>query len=102
MADNDGTALLHETDFDISKDRFCWIGIFITWFEDYQLPYQFVRFLLKVEICSACVSAIIGRPDFQCFSRRTPLHFYSIAWVFVSLGKTGGPTTKAAGSEVLP
>ena len=29
MADNSGTALLHKTDFDISKDRFCW---------DYQLP----------------------------------------------------------------
>ena len=27
MADNNGNALLHETDFDISKDRFCWIDI---------------------------------------------------------------------------
>ena len=49
-----GTALPHETDFDISQDRFCWTDIFITWFEDYQLPYQFVRLLLKVEICSVC------------------------------------------------
>ena len=37
MADNSGTALPHETDFDISKDCFCWIDIFIMWFEDYQL-----------------------------------------------------------------
>ena len=38
MADNNGTALQHETNFDISKDRFCWTDIFIRWFEDYQLP----------------------------------------------------------------
>ena len=93
------------------------------------------------------VSAIICRPDFPCFSQRTPPHFYSIAWVFLSvrtvdqqqrrigsvmnrfytkqtkifadqnswhtpctfivlhgdfcLGKTSGPTTKAADSKVL-
>ena len=46
--------------------------------------------------------AIISRPDFSCFSRRTALHFNSIAWVFLSLIKTSGPTTKAVGSEVLP
>ena len=38
MADNSGTALPHKTDFDISKNRFCWTDIFIMWFEDYQLP----------------------------------------------------------------
>ena len=54
MADNNGTAFPHETDFNIIKDRFCWIDIFITWFGDHQLPYQFVRLLLMVEICSAC------------------------------------------------
>ena len=48
------------------------------------------------------VSAILCRPDFQCFNQRTPPHFYSIAWVFLSLRKNSGPTTKAAGSEVLP
>ena len=48
------------------------------------------------------VSASICRPYFPCFSRCTPPHFYSIAWVFLSLGKTSGPTRKAAGSEVLP
>ena len=31
------------------------------------------------------VSASICRPYFPCFSRRTPPHFYSIAWVFLSL-----------------
>ena len=31
------------------------------------------------------VSAIICWPDFPCFNRYTPLHFYSIAWVFPSL-----------------
>ena len=36
--DNNGTALPHETDFDISNDRFCWIDIFIRWFEGYQYP----------------------------------------------------------------
>ena len=57
MADNNGTDLLYETDFDITKDGFCWTDIFIKWFEDYQLLYQFVRLqLLKVEICSACKS----------------------------------------------
>ena len=101
MTDNNSTALPHEKDFDISKDRFCWIDIFIRWFEDYQLPYQFVRLLLKAELFRH-VRAIICRPDFTCFSRRTPPHFYSIAWVFLSLGKTSGPTTKTAGSEVLP
>ena len=29
MGDNNGTALPHETDFDISKDRFCRTDIFI-------------------------------------------------------------------------
>ena len=38
MVDNNGTALPHETDFDISNDCFCWMDIFIWWFEDYQLP----------------------------------------------------------------
>ena len=38
MAGNNGTALPHERVFDISKDRFSWIDIFIRWFEDYQLP----------------------------------------------------------------
>ena len=38
MADNNGFVLLHQTDFDISNDRFCWNDIFIRWFEDYQLP----------------------------------------------------------------
>ena len=52
IADN-GTALPHETAFDISKDRFCSTDIFIRWFEDFQLSYEFVRLLLKVEICSA-------------------------------------------------
>ena len=33
MGDNNGTALPHEADFDISKDRFCWINIFNRWFE---------------------------------------------------------------------
>ena len=33
---------------------FCWIDIFIRWFEDYQLLYQFIRLLLKVLSCSAC------------------------------------------------
>ena len=37
MADSGG-AFQHEADFDISKDSFCWIDIFIRWFEDYQLP----------------------------------------------------------------
>ena len=46
MADNNGTALLQETDFDISKDPFRWINIFIRWSEDYQLFYQFIRLLL--------------------------------------------------------
>ena len=45
--------------------------------------------------------AVICRPDFPCFSRRTPPHFYSIAWVFLSLGRTSGPTTKAAGGFYL-
>ena len=36
MADNKGTDLPHETGFDISKDCFCYIDIFILWFEDYQ------------------------------------------------------------------
>ena len=31
------------------------------------------------------VSAIVCRPDFPCFSRHTPLHFYSIEWVFLSV-----------------
>ena len=44
MADNNGTALPHKTDFDISKDRFYWIDIFIRWFEDYQLPCQFLGY----------------------------------------------------------
>ena len=35
--------LLHETDFDISKDRFCSIDIFTRCFKDYQFPYQFVK-----------------------------------------------------------
>ena len=30
------------------------------------------------------VSAIICRPDFLCFNQHTPLHFYGIAWVFLS------------------
>ena len=38
MADNNGTTLPHETDFDTSTDGFCWTDIFIRWFEDYQLP----------------------------------------------------------------
>ena len=46
IADNIGTTLPHEIDFHVSKDCFCWIDIFIRWFEDYQLPYQFVRLLL--------------------------------------------------------
>ena len=55
MAHNNGTDLLYETDFDITKDGFCWTDIFIKWFEDYQLLCQFARLLiLKVEICSAC------------------------------------------------
>ena len=90
--------LLHETDFDIRKDRFCWIDIFIMWFKDYQLPYQFVRLLLKVEICSSCkcnynfffmkiieylniciyfLGKNYCRLDFPYFSRRTPPNFYS-------------------------
>ena len=36
MADNKGTDLPHETGYDISKDCFCYIDIFIKWFEDYQ------------------------------------------------------------------
>ena len=55
MVHNNGTDLLYETDFDITKDGFCWTDIFIKWFEDYQLLCQFARLLiLKVEICSAC------------------------------------------------
>ena len=55
MADNNGTALPHETNFDIIKDCLCcWIDVFIRWFEDYQLLYQFFRLLLKVDICSVC------------------------------------------------
>ena len=37
MADNGGTPVPHEIDFDISKDRFCWTNVFIMWFEGYQL-----------------------------------------------------------------
>ena len=74
MADDNGTAHPHEIDFDISKDHFCWIDIFIKWFEDYKLLYQFVRLLLKVEICPA-FSGIIWRRDFLCFIRRIPLYF---------------------------
>ena len=64
-ADNNGTPLPHETDFDISKDRFCRTDIFIRWFEDYQLPYQFVTLPLKAEICSTMlvqlfVHALVG------------------------------------------
>ena len=36
MDDNIGIALQHGTDFDIPKDRFCWIDMFISWFEDCQ------------------------------------------------------------------
>ena len=32
------SAVRYGTDFDISNDRFCWIYIFIRWFEDWQLP----------------------------------------------------------------
>ena len=44
MADKNGTALPYETDFDISKERFCWTDIFVWWFEDYQLHYQFLDY----------------------------------------------------------
>ena len=47
IADNNGTALPHETAFDSSKDRFCWIDIFIRWFEEYQLPYEFLDYYLR-------------------------------------------------------
>ena len=52
IADNNGiycSSTPHEADFDItvririSKDWFCWTDIFIRWFEDYKLLYQFVR-----------------------------------------------------------
>ena len=43
MADNKGTDLPHETGYDISKDCFCYIDIFIKWFEDYQ--YCFINSL---------------------------------------------------------
>ena len=84
MADNNGTAVPHETDFGISEDCFCLIYIFIRWFEDYQLPYQFVRLLLKGEIYSA-LSAIICRPDFPCFNRCMAPHSYIVLHGYFSL-----------------
>ena len=53
MANNNVTVLPHETEFDISKDCFCWIDIFTMWIEDHQLLYQFFRLLLKAEVWSA-------------------------------------------------
>ena len=96
-ADNNGTPLPHETDFDISKDRFCRTDIFIRWFEDYQLPYQFVTLPLKAEICSTMlvqlfVRALVG----------IHLRTFIVLHGYFSLCKTSGPTTKAAGSELLP
>ena len=44
---NDGAAFPYETDFDISKDLFCWIDIFIRWFEDYQLPNMVIFFYFE-------------------------------------------------------
>ena len=46
------------------------------------------------------VSATICKPDFPYFCRRTPPHLCIITWVFLFV-KTSGPTTKAAGCEVL-
>ena len=102
MADNTGTAFPHETGFDIGKDRFCWTDIFIRWFKTINCHINLLDYYLRGRSVPP-VSATICRPDFPCFIRRTPRHFYSIAWVFLSLGKTSsGPTTEAAGSEVLP
>ena len=66
-ADNNGTALPHETDFDITKDRFCWNDIFARWFEDYQMPYQLVRQVHMKIICWG----FHGKTSFTFWDMRT-------------------------------
>ena len=73
MADNNGFALLHQTDFDISNDHFCWNDIFIRWFEDYQLPtiaYGSNSFSSSLCICSPVLN---GRLLFWEDSSRPPV-----------------------------
>ena len=84
MADNTVTAFPHETDFDISKDRFCWIDIFVRWFKTINCHINLLDHYLR-ERSVLPVSATICRPDFPCFIWHTPWHFYSMAWVFLSL-----------------
>ena len=51
------------------------------------LPFLplFIKLLLYLKQRSILpLSAIICRPGFPCLSRRTSLHLYSIAWVFLS------------------
>ena len=67
------------------------------WFEDYQLSYQFVRLLLKVEICSVQLFADLT------FRTLVDEHLITVKVFhgFFPLGKTSGPTAMAAGNEVL-
>ena len=55
IADNNGTALQYETNFDISARTVSVELIYLSGdLKTINLPYQFVILLLKVEICSAC------------------------------------------------
>ena len=100
VADNNGTPLPHETDFDISKDHFCWIDVFIRWFEDYQLPHQFVGLLQGRDLFHLQVQLFAD----LTFHALVSVHLctFIVLHGYFSLGKTSGPTTKTAGSEVLP
>ena len=88
MADNNGTALPNETDFDISMDRFCWTDIFIWRSEAIWRLSRWCYVMSGVGVSARryvpSVSAITCWSDFPCFSFRTPSHSYSIAWVFLS------------------
>ena len=97
IADNNGTALPHETYFDIIQDHFVELMYLSGDLKTISYHINLLDYYLRWRSVPP-VSAIICRPDFPC-SRHTPPPFISTA--FLSLGKTSGPTMEAAG-EVLP
>ena len=62
------SALRYGTDFDISNDRFCWIDIFIRWFEDWQLPTTAYG-------SNSFSSSLLDMFQLSCFEQEAPVRF---------------------------
>ena len=100
MADNNGTALPHETDSDIStRTVFVELIYLPSDVKTINCHINLLDYYLRQRSTPPVIS-IICRPDFRALVG-VHLRTFIILHGYFSLGKTSGPTTKAAGSKVL-